>query len=146
MSRYRTSAFKQREYAATTICKAYIFHRADLVNTEIIITTFPKPLIYSAISVRTYEGYAALSTSCIYFAITSHPHTCPLCNLTIFQKPNNFSAHHLELTYERHIILPASPAEEKSAKSHTQSSRLERRKQQRALKSQLTKKAITLAL
>ena len=34
--------------------------------------------------------------------------------------PVNYSARHSELTYERHIFLPASPAEEKSAKLHTQ--------------------------
>ena len=54
MSRYSPSAFKQREYTAATICKPYIFRRADLFNTEIIITTFPKPLIKSARNVGTY--------------------------------------------------------------------------------------------
>ena len=53
MSRYRTSAFKQREYATASICKPYIFHWSDLLNTEIIITTFPKPLIKSAQTVLT---------------------------------------------------------------------------------------------
>ena len=41
----RPSTFKQSDYAAAAICKPYIFHRAKLSNTEIIITTFPKPLI-----------------------------------------------------------------------------------------------------
>ena len=54
MSRYSPSAFKQREYVATPICKPYIFCRADLVNTEIIITILSKPVIKSAQSVRTY--------------------------------------------------------------------------------------------
>ena len=44
------------DYAAESICKQYIFHRAVLLNTEIIITTFPKPLIKSARNVGTYEG------------------------------------------------------------------------------------------
>ena len=48
-------------------------------------------------------------------------HTLALCAiLRFFQKPINFSARHSELTYERHIFLHASPAEEKSAKLHTQ--------------------------
>ena len=55
MSRYRTSAFKQREYSAAPICKPYIFRRADLFNTEIIITITPRPLIKSAHSVGTFE-------------------------------------------------------------------------------------------
>ena len=37
-----------------SICKPYIFQRADLVNTEIIITNSPNPLIKSAKSVVTY--------------------------------------------------------------------------------------------
>ena len=41
------------DYAAESICKPYIFRRADLLNTEIIITTFPKPLIKSAQTVLT---------------------------------------------------------------------------------------------
>ena len=41
-------------YRQDSICKPYIFHRADLVNTEIIITIFPNPLIKSAQSVATY--------------------------------------------------------------------------------------------
>ena len=41
----RPSAFNQREYVTAAICKPYIFHRAKLTNTEIIITIFPKPLI-----------------------------------------------------------------------------------------------------
>ena len=49
----RPSAFNQREYATAAICKPYIFHWADLLNTEIIITTFPKPLIKSAQTVLT---------------------------------------------------------------------------------------------
>ena len=36
------------------LCKSHILHRADLLNTEIIITTFPKPLIKSARSVGTF--------------------------------------------------------------------------------------------
>ena len=56
MSRYRTSAFNQREYVTAAICKAYIFHRSELLNTEINITTFPKPLIKSALSVGLMEG------------------------------------------------------------------------------------------
>ena len=63
MSRYRTSAFKQMEYSAAPICKPYIFGRADLLNTEIIITTFPKPLIKSAHSVGTFERQ--FNVSCI---------------------------------------------------------------------------------
>ena len=51
----RPSAFNQREYATAAICKPYIFHWSDLLNTEIIITTFPKPLIKSAHSVGTFE-------------------------------------------------------------------------------------------
>ena len=43
------------DYAAESICKPYIFRRANLFNTEIIITTFPKPLIKSAHSVGTFE-------------------------------------------------------------------------------------------
>ena len=54
MSRYSPSAFKQREYATAAICKQYIFHRAVLLNTEIIITTFPKPLIKSDQTVGTF--------------------------------------------------------------------------------------------
>ena len=57
MSRYRTSAFNQREYATAAICKPYIFHRSELLNTEINITAFPKPLIKTAQSVVTDEGY-----------------------------------------------------------------------------------------
>ena len=48
-------AFKQREYSAASICKPYIFRRVHLLITEIIITTFPKPLIKSAHSVGTFE-------------------------------------------------------------------------------------------
>ncbi len=73
---------------------------------------FPKPLIYSALSVRTYEGYAAFISACACFATTNGPHTRPLCNLTIFPKAINFIASFSELTYERHNLLPASPAEE----------------------------------
>ena len=51
----RPSAFKQREYDTTAIYKPYIFRRADLFNTEIIITITPKPLIKSAQSVGTFE-------------------------------------------------------------------------------------------
>ena len=35
---------------------------------------------------QSYEGYAALSTSCIYFAMSSHTNTRHLCNPTIFSK------------------------------------------------------------
>ena len=41
----RPSAFNQREYVTAAICKQYILCKADLSNTEIIITAFPKPLI-----------------------------------------------------------------------------------------------------
>ena len=50
----RPSAFKQREYATASICKPHIFRRTDLFNTEIIITILSKPVIKSALSVRTY--------------------------------------------------------------------------------------------
>ena len=50
----RPSAFNQRGYATAAICKPYIFRRADLFNTEIIITITPRPLIKSALSVGTY--------------------------------------------------------------------------------------------
>ncbi len=42
-------------------CKPYIFHMADLVNTEIIITASLKPLMFSPDFVFTYER-AFLST------------------------------------------------------------------------------------
>ena len=51
----RPSAFKQREYVTASICKPHNFRRADLLNTEIIITTFPKPLIKLARNVGTFE-------------------------------------------------------------------------------------------
>lgn len=41
-------------YRQDSICKPYIFHRADLVNTEIIITTTLKSLILLPDSVVTY--------------------------------------------------------------------------------------------
>ena len=40
----RPSAFNQREYVTTDICKPHIFRRADLFNTEIIITSFQNHL------------------------------------------------------------------------------------------------------
>ena len=73
MSQYRPCLDRWGDYAATTICKAYIFGRCHLLNTEIIITAFPKPLIKTALSVGLMEGYTALATVCTHFAITTHP-------------------------------------------------------------------------
>ena len=42
-------------YRQDSICKPHIFQRADLVNTEIIITISPNPLIKSAQSIGTFE-------------------------------------------------------------------------------------------
>ena len=139
MSQYRPCLDRWGDYASESICKPYIFHRAVLLNTEIIITTFPKPLIYSAQSIGTYEGYVAFRTSHI-FCNNCTPSMIALCAILRFiQNPINFIASISELTYERHIFLPASPAEEKSALSHIQPSRPERREQQRAIKPYKTK-------
>lgn len=45
MSQFRLCLERWGDYAAAAIYKPYIFHSADLLNTEIIITTSPKPLI-----------------------------------------------------------------------------------------------------
>ncbi len=42
------------DYAAAAICNPYIFHWSDLLNTEIIITSFQKPVIKSTRNVGTY--------------------------------------------------------------------------------------------
>ena len=54
-SKYNTESNNVRALQKNSICKPYIFNWSDLLNTEIIITTFPKPLIKSAHSVGTFE-------------------------------------------------------------------------------------------
>ena len=51
------------DYAVESICKQYIFHRAVLLNTEIIITITPRPLIKSSRTVRTYGRQFSQSQS-----------------------------------------------------------------------------------
>ena len=86
----RPSAFNQREYFRAAICKPYIFHRAKLSNTEIIITIFPKPLIYSALSVITFEGYVAFRTSHI-FCNNCTPSMITICaTIQFFKNPLTF--------------------------------------------------------
>ena len=73
-----------------SICKPYIFHEADLVNTEIIITVFLKPLIFSPDSVLTYEGRFI---PCCSLHRSSNAEGCyikQLCNLPIFSKAVKF--------------------------------------------------------
>ena len=72
------------------ICKPYIFQRADLVNTEIIITVFLKPLIFSTDSVGTYEGRYNPCCSLHRSSNTEGHNTKQLCNLPIFSKAVKF--------------------------------------------------------
>ena len=75
-----------RLYLRTPICKPYIFHRADLVNTEIIITISLKPLIFSPDSVGTYEGQFIPCCSLHRLSNTKGHNTKHLCYLPIFSK------------------------------------------------------------
>lgn len=72
------------------ICKPYIFHRADLLNTEIIITITLKPLIFSPDCVGTYEGRYISCCSLHRSSNTEGHNTKQLCNLPIFSKAVKF--------------------------------------------------------
>lgn len=72
------------------ICKPYIFHRADLVNTEIIITIFTNPLIKSVQSVVTYEGRFIPCCSLYRSSNTEGRYIKQLCNSPIFNKAVKF--------------------------------------------------------
>ena len=49
------SLWKEVTLLSTSICKPYIFHKSDLVNTERIITAILKPLIFSFSTVGLME-------------------------------------------------------------------------------------------
>ena len=68
----------------STIGKPYIFHRADLVNTEIIITATFKPLIFSLDSVGTYEGAFSVITIYQFQVMPSTDYSRPA---VLFQTP-----------------------------------------------------------
>ena len=62
----------------SSICKPYIFHRAELVNTEIIITATLKPLIFSPDSVVTVmKGITFFPIRYIFFRHSYHQ-SCPM--------------------------------------------------------------------
>ena len=73
-----------------SICKPYIFHRAELVNTEIIITISLKPLIFSPNSVGTYEGRFIPCCSLHRSSNTECHYLKQLCNRPIFSQPVKF--------------------------------------------------------
>ena len=77
-------------YRQDPICKPYIFHRAELANTEIIITVFLKPLIFSPDCVGTYEGRYISCCSLHRSSNTEGHNTKQLCNLPIFSKAVKF--------------------------------------------------------
>lgn len=72
------------------IGKPYIFHKADLVNTEIIITISLKPLIFSPNSVGTYEGRFIPCCSLHRSSNTECHYIKQLCNRPIFYKAVKF--------------------------------------------------------
>ena len=61
----------------SSICKPYIFHRAELVNTEIIITATFKPLIFLPDSVVTYGGHYSFPYQIFFFRHSYHK-SCPM--------------------------------------------------------------------
>ena len=77
-------------HTLSTIGKPYIFNMADLLNTEIIITIFSKPLIFSPEYVGTYERQFILCCSLHSSSNTKGRCIKQLCNLPIFSKAVKF--------------------------------------------------------